>query len=293
MKPGPVVYIDGRWCSRERACVPVDDRGFLYGDGLFETLRAYRGVPFGLREHLDRMTSSAHFLGLALPRTDWDRVLGQLLARNRLTRTDAWVRVIVTRGSGGAGPQPPRRARPRVVAMAGRVGAAVRKRQREGVRLITVPLTRGLLAAHKSLNYLEAVVGRAQAQRRGADDALFTDASGRLLEATAASLFVVRGGRLLTPKCGGILPGITRSRVLALAAAAGIPAAERTVSAASRSHWSEAFLASSVAEIVPVIAVDGEPVGSGAPGPVTRRLQALYREAALRGTAPSAAAAAR
>ena len=268
-------FLNGRIVDASRATVSVYDRGLLYGDGLFETMRAYRGVAFALEEHVARLRASAQVLNLHVPNHDWRVLCGELLQRNRLRRVDAWIRLVITRGAGQPGLLPPPRVRPTTIGMAGPVD----RRPRSSTRAVLLPFARdGLLAEHKTLNYLAGVVGAGLAARDGGKEGLYVD--GReLREGTTTSLFVVVGGTLCTPPARRILPGVTRRTVLDVAAAANIPTRERRVTVAMLRAADEAFLTSSVAEIVPLVRVDRQPIGNGHIGPITRQVQRLYRAA--------------
>jgi branched-chain amino acid aminotransferase len=274
------VFVNGRFVARRRAAVSVFDRGFLYGDGLFETMRSYRGVVFALEDHIERLRASANVFALPVPKLDWASVARELLRRNRLLRRDAWVRLMLTRGPGAPVLMPPGRPRPTTVLMAGPLGP---DRRRRGASAVLLPFAHeSFLAEHKSLNYLLGVFGKAFAESHGADEGLYVGASGMLHEGTSSSLFLVRDGSLHTVPAKGILPGVTRRRVIDLAVAAGIRAVERCLREADLFESDEAFLTSSLAEIVPVIRVEERKIGSGRPGPVTRRLQRLYGDAVER-----------
>jgi len=274
----PYVHLDGRLIPAARARISALDRGLLYGDGLFETVRIYRGVPFALDDHLARLDNSSHLLGIDLPRIDWRARVAALLQRNGLARSDGRVRITVTRGVGKLGLLPPADAVPTVLITAEELGIPVRKLQRSGVKAVLLPFGReGFLAEHKTLDYLPGVLGRSLAARHHAYEGLYVTGTGRVTEGTTSNLFVVRGGRLATPPIRGILPGVTRAHVIELAEAAGIPVAHQTLTIRSLAGIEEAFLTSSSVEVLPLVAIDDRPVGGGHVGPVTRRLQRLYQ----------------
>lgn len=280
MRAAAVVSVNGRFVARSHAMINVFDRGFLYGDGLFETMRAYGGVVFALDAHLERLQASARALDLSVPPLNWHALCAALLRRNRLQRRDAWIRLVITRGVSDSGLQPTRRVRPTTVAMVGPVDA---RRGSVPVSAVLLPFARDAwLAEHKSLNYLIGVVGKAAAARRGAGEGLYVDGRGAVREGTTTSLFVVQHGRLYTPPVDGILPGVTRRVVLDLAADGGIPTRERRLTVTDLVGSDEVFLTSSVAEIVPVARVDRHRIGNGRIGPVTGCVQQLYRGAVER-----------
>jgi branched-chain amino acid aminotransferase len=277
------VFVNGRLVSAANASVSVFDRGLLYGDGLFETMRAYRGVVFALEDHLDRLRTSARILALPVPEHEWRDVCGDLLRRNGLRRGDAWVRLMITRGAGEPGLLPPDPPEPTTIVMAGKVSPDHARWRQHGVPVMLLPFAReGFLAEHKSLNYLSGVFGKALAARHDAYEGLYVDSGESIREGTTSSLFVVKDGVVSTVPLGGILPGVTRRIVIDLAVAAQIRVIEQRITAADLRQSDEAFLTSSVAEIVPIVRVDESRIGSGRPGPVTRRLQRLYQAAVKR-----------
>jgi len=283
MKVTGFVYLGGRVVAARSARVSVFDRGLLYADGVLETLRAYGGRLFALERHLERLAASAAFLEIPLPELDWGKTIDRLLRRNRLKSGDAWVRITLTRGPADRGLAPPARPSPTVLITTGKIDPDVASLQRRGVWLVPVPFRRDpFLAAHKTLNYLPGILARAAATRAGAYDALFTDDKGRVLETTTANVFVWKGTQLWTPK-QGMLPGITRALVMELARARGIRVRERAVSVRELTLADEAFITSSLVEILPVVGVAEVRIRSGQPGPRTRALRGALRR--LRGRA--------
>lgn len=279
-RSGPdYVFLNGRFVRSERAKVSVFDRGLLYGDGLFETMRAYQGVPFALEDHLHRLRRSAEVLGLLVPGYDWANGIARLLLRNRLLASDAWVRMTITRGAAPPSVQPPADpTKPTAIIMARAVDDRLRRLQRRGVAVKLLPYSRhGFIPEHKSLNYLPTVLGKTLAAWHGAAEGIFVRQDGVVTEGTTSSLFLVSDGILRTPPVAGILPGVTRRLVLQLAGRAGIPTAEEEIRPEDLGTADEAFLTSSVAEVVPAVRAEQDLVGSGRPGPLTRRVQRLYR----------------
>ncbi len=272
------VHLNGRLVSAARARVSVFDRGFLYGDGLFETVRTYGGVPFALAEHLERLQASCAFLGIPFPQVPWERRIGELLRRNRLRRADAWARLTLTRGVAPAGLAPPPRVTPTVLIIAGRVDAGVERLQRRGAPVVLLPFGRsGFMAEHKTLDYVAGALGKTLASHHRAFEGLYVGADGLVTEGTTSNVFAVRRGRLMTPPLGGILPGVMRRHVIALARQNGTEVVEAPLSAGALAEADEVFLTSSVVEIVPVVRVDEWPIGTGRPGPLTRALQRRLR----------------
>jgi branched-subunit amino acid aminotransferase/4-amino-4-deoxychorismate lyase len=269
-----VARINGQAHRLDEVALSALDHGFLYGNGLFETLRATNGVAFALDRHLRRLTGSAAVIGLPAPQVDWlaDEVRAALADAGE---ADAYVRLTVSRGPGAPGPDPSTCGAPTVVIVVRPFPAAPSAWWERGLSLVTSPIRRNPfspLTRLKSLNYLECILARQAAKAAGADDALFLDTDGYLAEATAWNLFLVESGRLLTPDAQGpILPGITRGIVLELATGetgAYEPARLRAAD--------EAFLTNSLYGTVPLGTLDGCRVGGAVPGPVTRTLADAY-----------------
>lgn len=277
------VYLNGRIVEARRATVSVYDRGLLYGDGLFETMRGYKGRPFATEEHFRRLRASAEILGLPMPDLDWHAVIGELLRKNGLTRQDTWVRLTITRGPAEPRVLPPDIAKPTTIIMVKPLEREIATHQERGVKVSLLPFSRhGFIPEHKSIGYLPAVVGKVLASHHGAYEGIFVRADHVLTEGTTTSLFLVRDKALLTAQLGGILPGVSRGLILDLARANGIPAVERDITTTDLRLADEAFLASSMIEIVPIVRVDESPLGHGKPGPLTRKLQKLYAAAVKR-----------
>jgi branched-chain amino acid aminotransferase len=272
------VQVNGRLLAASRARISVFDRGLLYGDGLFETLRAYKGKPFGLDEHLSRLRASASFLGIGLPRQSWRKDISALLQRNQLVETDAWLRITLTRGVAAPRLVPPPRMRPTVILTTGPIDPAITPAQRRGVRVVLLPFARdGFLAEHKVISYLPAVLGKSIAARHAAFEGLYVDGEGMVTEGTTSNIFIWRQRTLLTPPTRSLLPGLTRRLIIEAAVADGLRVTERPLSPDDVFEADEAFLTSSLAEVVPIIEVDARAIGDGVVGPRTRRMQHAYR----------------
>jgi len=270
---------EGGFLPRAEVRVSPLDRGFMLADGVYEVIRSYQGRLFHADRHLSRLAQSLAATGIEFEDT---RALGavaaELIRRNGLDSTDATVYIQVTRG---ICPRslliPAEGLLPTVYADASKL--TVQPEQAEqGIRAITVPDIRWQRCDIKSIALLPNVLARLEADRRGAEEALFVR-DGLLTEGTHTSLFGVRAGAVFThPLSGSILAGVTRSVVLELCAGLGIPSAEQAILAAGLAGLDELFLSCTTAEVLPVTAVNGMPVGSGTPGPVTRRLLAAFRE---------------
>ncbi|MFO0601584.1 MAG: aminotransferase class IV [Polyangiales bacterium] len=276
--PDALVSLNGTIVPAAEARVPALDRGFLYGDGAFEVLRTYRGVPFCLEEHLGRLHASAARIGLTLPVpiSRLRREVAELL--DAAGFAEAHLRVLVTRGVGDPGVAPSNVRDPTRMIVAHALHAPPVDRYARGVRVMTVPVASlGPLAGAKTLNYLANVLWTQQARAQGFDEALLVSGDA-VIEAATANVFVVTGAEVLTPALdGGALPGVTRAQLIRAAKGAGTSVREARVTSADVWTADEVFLTSSVREVVPVVAVDDHEVGSGAPGPVTRALHRAYR----------------
>ncbi len=277
------VFLNGRIVESRKATISVYDRGLMYGDGLFETMRAYSGVTFCIEEHFHRLRTSADILGLPIPTLDWPAIIAELLTKNGLAKRDAWVRLTITRGPAEPRVLPPDLAKPTTVVMVRALDPQIEPHQKRGVKVALLPFSRhGFIPEHKSLNYLPAVVGKVLASYHGAYEGIFVRNDHVLTEGTTTSIFIVRDGTLITAPQGGILPGVTRATVLDLAARNGIRVLEREITTTDLRLADEAFLTSSMIEIVPVTKVDEAICGSGKPGKLTLALQKSYRDAVKR-----------
>jgi branched-chain amino acid aminotransferase len=281
----PVVYLNGRYVQAERAKVSAFDRGFSYGDGLFETLRAYSGWVFGLDRHLRRLGRGAAQVGLQFDGDvgRWRRVMSRLLRRNGLTNADSSLRLTVTRGVDVLGTLLPPEApsSPTLFLVARPVEEAIAERQQVGIGVVTIqwgdpfnPL--GI----KSLGYLYHMLAMVRAREQGAHEALFVASDGSVVEGATSNVFCVANGVLTTPpEDAGLLLGITREVVIELARKGGLDVREAPLPLEELLAADEAFLTGSVKEVMPFIAIDERRIGSGSPGPITRLLHQRYREA--------------
>ncbi|MBI5504499.1 MAG: branched-chain-amino-acid transaminase [Deltaproteobacteria bacterium] len=277
------VWIDGAIIDGSEARISVFDHGFLYGDGIFEGMRAYNGRMFRLDDHMRRLGVSARAIGLELPggaAAIRDIVLETVASTGA---SDAYIRLLVTRGQGPLGVDPTTCENPRVICIVDTVELFPADKAAKGVDLATASMRRPgadvLDPRVKSLNYLNNVMAKLEAKRRGADDALLLNAAGNVSEASGANIFAVCRGVLTTPAVtDGVLEGITRMTVLELADVLGIPARERTMGRIDLFGASEAFLTGSGARIVPVRSLDTEQIGEVTPGPITTRLRDAFFE---------------
>jgi len=279
-----LVYMDGEYVPQEDAKISVYDHGFLYGDGVFEGIRAYHGRVFKLDEHLDRLYRSAKAIMLEIPlsRKAVRSAVVDVLKRNGLS--DGYVRLIVTRGRGDLGLDPRKcTAGPSVVIIADKIALYPKEMYEKGLEVMTVVTRRNLPEAInpaiKSLNYLNNIVAKLEVTRAHLLEGVMLNHQGFVAEATGDNIFVYRQNRLITPPLSvGILEGITRDTVIDLAREAGVPVGEEVFNQYDLYNADECFLTGTAAEIVPVVKIDGRIIGEGRPGPVTRDLIARFRE---------------
>lgn len=279
-----IVSIDGRIQPAAEATVPVLDRGFLYGDSVFEVLRTYGGTPFGMAEHLARLARSAERTLIRLP-VSLSELQGEIEAALAAGGfADSLVRIMISRGTAGALGLDPSLARGALrVILVAELHELPASLHGDGAKVITYPTLRiadaTTGAGAKIANYLVAVLAMAQAKERGAEEALVVNGEGLVAEGCTSNVFLVNGGALVTPpESMGILLGITREHVLALARELGISVAEQPFTARELAAADEAFITSSIREVVPVVRVDDAVVAGGRPGPVTQKLIAAFRK---------------
>ncbi len=279
------VYLNDRFVPEEQAMVSVFDHGFLYGDGVYETLRSYGRRLFMRDQHIARLYRSAQAIGLTIPlaQDQWPALLHEAMARNDVgnERTDAYVRVTITRGPGHIGLDPALCSSPTVVIMTKPLVPPAAALYEAGVALIIARTRRNLPSAVspqiKATNFLNNILAKREAIAAGVFDSVLLNWEGRLTECTISNLFFVAAGRLRTPSIDcGILDGITRDIVLQLARADGIATEEGFYSPDDLYAAQECFLTNTSMEILPVVSVDGRPIGAGKPGTLTRRLQSLF-----------------
>jgi branched-chain amino acid aminotransferase len=277
------VFIDGKYYAKEDAKISVYDHGLLYGDGVFEGMRSYQGVVFRLQAHLDRLWKSAKAIWLEIPMTQeaMGDAVNQTLKRNELD--DAYVRLVVTRGSGSLGLDPNRTKNPQVIIITDHITLYPDEYYENGLEIITVSTIRNHPAALspriKSLNYLNNILAKIEGLQAGCVEALMLNHKGEIAECTGDNIFLVRDGMVLTPPIdAGILEGITRQAVIDLAHAANLPIREVPLTKHDVYIADECFLTGSAAEIIPVVKVDSRIIGDGRPGPLTRQLTTAFHE---------------
>jgi branched-chain amino acid aminotransferase len=277
------IYIDGKFYSEANAKVSVFDHGLLYGDGIFEGIRFYNGRVFRLEQHLERLWNSARSICLHMPMTrkEMTDALLETIRQNHLH--DGYIRLVVTRGVGNLGLNPEQCKNPSVIIIVATIALYHEDFYRKGLSIVTVATRRSnpasLNPAVKSLNYLNNVMARIEANLCNADEALMLNDAGNVAECTADNVFIIKHGQIFTPPItAGALQGITRSVVFDIAGEFGIKMIEADFTRHDIFVADECFLTGTAAEIVPVVKADGRTIGNGKPGPVTTRIIARFRE---------------
>lgn len=277
------IYISGKLYAKEDAKISVYDHGLLYGDGVFEGLRSYGGKVFKLQEHLIRLYESAKAIWLTIPISmeAMAAAVNETLQVNGLT--DAYIRLVVTRGAGSLGLDPNRTSDPQVIIIADKITLYPPEYYEKGLSIITASTIRNHSAALspriKSLNYLNNILAKIEGLQAGCIEALMLNAKGEVAECTGDNIFLIRKGQLLTPPIdAGILEGVTRDAVMELAKAAGLDVHEIALTKHDVYVSEECFLTGTAAEVIPVVKVDSRTIGNGEPGMVTRDLMARFKK---------------
>jgi branched-chain amino acid aminotransferase len=278
-----LVYVDGQLVPKEEAKISVFDHGLLYGDGVFEGIRAYEGRVFRLEAHLKRLDESARAIGMILP---WSRqeITGAVLKTMRANELrDAYIRLIVTRGVGDLGLDPDKCQNPSLIIIATEISIYPPEFYENGMRIITSSVRRvsgmAVPPQAKTLNYLNNIMAKIETKNAGFLEAVMLNAEGYVVECTADNLFLYRNGCLSTPPtyCGA-LPGITRSVVIELAGDMGLCLDYPLVTKHDLYVTEECFLTGTAAEVAPVVEIDGRQIGDGKVGAVTRKLMEAFKE---------------
>ena len=275
------IYIDGKYYDPKNAKISVFDHGLLYGDGIFEGIRAYNGRVFKLTEHIDRLFCSAKAILLKIPMSHGEivRAVVETCRRNKIR--DGYVRLLVTRGAGTLGLNPNRCKNPSIIIIADKIQLYPAELYQRGMEIITVPTTRNLHSALnpaiKSLNYLNNILAKIEANNAGCEEAVMLNAEGFVSECTGDNIVIVKAGQMLTPPLSaGALYGITRGVVIELAREEGLTVAEPNLTRYDLFNADECFLTGTGAELIPIVKIDGRVIGAGKPGPITRRLVDKY-----------------
>ena len=282
-----IVYVDGKWLKKEEAMVSVFDHGLLYGDGVFEGIRAYGGRIFRLEEHLERLYDSAKAIWLTIPIDVAEMTRLHIEGVKRSGLGDSYIRTVVTRGAGDLGLDPRKCKTPTVIIIVDKIALWPEERYTQGLKVVTAstptPHRESLSPRVKSLNYLPHIMAKAEGIVAGADEVIMLDAAGFVAEGSGANLFTVRKGALYTPAVhNGILRGVTRDAVIELARAAKLVVHETTLNRFDVYTADEVFFTGTGAEVIHANSLDGRIIADGKAGPVTRdlrdRFQKLVRE---------------
>lgn len=279
-----IVIVDGEVFSPETACIPVTDRGFLYGDSVYEVVRTYGGEPWALREHLERLAKSAAMVEMTLPCSLEELETEVRRALNVVGAGEWYFRIIVTRGGGPIGLDPALADHPRRLLLVLPIPSIPEHVRTAGAAVALVSVSRpaegqAMPAGAKTGNYLTNVMALRRAREQGCFEAIMVDAEGQIVEGTTSNVFIVDGGTLVTPPlAAGILDGITRRFVMDLARREGLEVLERRLRPADVTGAAEVFLTGTIKEIIPVTTIDGHPVADGRPGPITERLRRLWAQ---------------
>jgi branched-chain amino acid aminotransferase len=280
------IYLDGKFVDEADAKVSVFDHGLLYGDGVFEGIRLYGGNVFRLDEHLERFEYSAKAIMLDLPlsRAEWSHAVCETCRVNGLT--DGYIRLVATRGVGDLGLAPWLCSKPSYFVIASKISLYPAEHYEKGLAIVTVPTRRvgqgALPSTVKSLNYLNNILAKIEARQAGALEGIMLNDQGYVAEATADNVFIVHKGELLTPAANaGALKGVTRSTIIDVAGDLNIVLREANLTRYDLWCSDECFLTGSGAEVIPVVKLDGRTIGSGSPGPITRKILAEFRKRVL------------
>jgi branched-chain amino acid aminotransferase len=279
----PLVYIDSEYYPKAQAKISVFDHGLLYGDGVFEGIRAYNGTVFKLKEHINRLYQSAHTMMLRIPLTKKQMIEAVLETLRKNKMKDAYIRLVVTRGEGDLGLDPRKCPKATVIIITDVIVLHGDEARMKGITTLISWVRRHPVDATsheiKSLNYLNSVMAKIEANSAGADEAICLDKNGFVSEGVGENIFIVKNGRVLTPPvCSGALPGITAQVVAKLAAKLGHEVAESNITPYQLLNADEAFFTGTAAEIVPIREVNKRQIGSGSPGPVTKQLWAEFQK---------------
>lgn len=282
------IWIDGKYYSKENACISVFDHGLLYGDGVFEGIRVYNDRVFRLQEHLSRLYKSAKAIMLEIPlaQEELSRIVIEAVKENGTP--EAYIRLVVTRGVGDLGMNPRLCPKPSIILIVGEIQFYPEKCYAEGIALITSSIRRlnpdMIDMRIKSLNYLNNILAKIEANQAGCLEAVLLNSKGYVTECTGDTIFILANGVLKTPPATDqALEGITRAVILKLAADAGIPVQETSMTQYDLYTAEECFLSGTGAELMSAIRIDGRIIGSGKPGPITRKIMSLFQEEVRRG----------
>jgi branched-chain amino acid aminotransferase len=276
------IYIAGKYYDKEDAKISVYDHGLLYGDGVFEGIRSYNDKVFRLKQHIQRLFDSAKAIHLAIPMSQQEMCDAVVETCRTNNLKDAYIRLVVTRGSGSLGLDIRRTSNPQVIIIADSIQLYPKELYERGLDIVTAGTIRNhpqaLNPRVKSLNYLNNIMARLEGTLAGCEEVLMLNHKGEVSECSGDNIFVVKNGEISTPPLdAGILDGITRGAVIELAQGAKIPLHERSMTRHDLYVADEIFLSGTAAELIPVIKLDGRSIGAGKPGPVFKNMLERFR----------------
>lgn len=277
------VYINGKFYSEKNSKISVFDHGLLYGDGVFEGIRAYHGRVFKLKEHIDRLFYSAKAILLNIPMSKQQLMDATVETCRKNNLNDGYVRLVVTRGAGTLGLNPNRCSNPQVIIIADTIQLYPASLYKKGMEIVTVATTRNhhnaVNPAIKSLNYLNNILAKIEANTAGYEEAIMLNSEGYVAECTGDNLFIIKDNQMFTPSLSsGALHGITRQTSIDLVGELGVPTSEPNLTRYDLYNADECFLTGTGAEIVPVVKIDERKIGNGKPGQITKKLVKAYQE---------------
>ena len=277
------VYINGKFYSEKNSKISVFDHGLLYGDGVFEGIRAYHGRVFKLKEHIDRLFYSAKAILLNIPMSKQQLMDATVETCRKNNLNDGYVRLVVTRGAGTLGLNPNRCSNPQVIIIADTIQLYPASLYKKGMEIVTVATTRNhhnaVNPAIKSLNYLNNILAKIEANTAGYEEAIMLNSEGYVAECTGDNLFIIKDNQMFTPSLSsGALHGITRQTSIDLVEELGVPTSEPNLTRYDLYNADECFLTGTGAEIVPVVKIDERKIGNGKPGKITKKLVKAYQE---------------
>jgi branched-chain amino acid aminotransferase len=278
------IYIDGKFYPKSEAKISVYDHGLLYGDGVFEGIRAYNGIVFKLEEHIDRLYKSAHaiMLNIGIPKKDMIKAVIDTLKKNKLQ--DSYIRLVVTRGVGDLGLNPNKCKKPTIIIITDTIKLHSDNDAKEkGITAMITWVRRDAIDATshevKSLNYLNSILAKIEANNAGVEEAISLGRTGYVCEGVAENIFLVRDNIIFTPPSStGALPGITAQVITRIAKKMGYAVVERNISPTELFTADEVFFTGTAAEVIPVREINKRTIGNGKPGPVTKRLMEEYQK---------------
>ena len=275
-------YVDGKYVPKEQASISIYDHGFLYGDGVYEAIRAYDGIIFKLREHIDRLFESAKSIKIEMPfsKNDLRGLVVEVLRKNQLK--NSYIRIVVSRGRGRMGVDPRNCPKPTIVIMAEPREPLFGENVR-GISAIVSSLRRtpswSLDPRIKTLNYLNNIMAKIEAIESGVEEAIMLNEQGYVAETSTENIFIVKNGIVSTPHPSqGVLRGITRDTILEIARELGYTLEERAITVHELYNADEVFVTGTAAEVVPIVKITGRKIGEGEAGPVFARILGRFRE---------------